>query len=216
MAVAFEIDLAHGSCVGVRFGADADLAALHPDEAAHAATLAPRVRVAWAGGRVALRAAAARVGVSLGAILATPRGAPSLPAQIAGSISHKETIAVALAARADGATRGIDVERDVVRKVDIARKILRDEELAEIAPLAPEARAREVLLRFSLKESIYKALDPYVARYVAFHEARVRPRDDGTADASLHLAKDDGAFDLELRWLRRDGLLVTTARIRRR
>jgi enterobactin synthetase component D len=220
--IAFAIDLPHGACVAVHLPArDAlvaadDVATLATEERAFADALAPNRRAAWIGGRVALRAAAARAGVSsLGAILATPRGAPLVPPELAASISHKETIAVALAARADGASLGVDVELDAPRRIDVSSRILRDEELAEIDALAADDRARAVLLRFSAKESIYQALDPFVGRYVAFKEARVTPRDDGTTLAELHLANADGEFDVDVRWLRRDGLVLTTARVRR-
>lgn len=221
--VAFAIDLPHGACVAVRlppFGTSitaADLASLAPEERAFAQALPPRRVFPWVGGRIALRAAAARAGISaLPAVLATPRGAPAIPADLAASISHKETIAVALAARADGATRGVDVELDVPRRVDVASKVLCDDELVAIDGLAGAARDSAVLLRFSAKEAIYKALDPYVGRYVSFKEARVSPHDDGSTTTSLHLANDDGEFDVDVRWLRRDGLVLTTARIGRR
>ncbi len=220
--VAFALDLPHGACVAVHLPAsgaaisDEDLARLAPEERAYARDFSPHRFAGWVGGRIALRAAAARAGIaSLGAVLATPRGAPSLPTDLAASISHKATIAVALAARADGATRGIDVELDVPRRTDVAPRVLRDEELAEIDALTGDARGSAVLLRFSAKEAIYKALDPYVARYVGFKEARVSPRDDGTASVSLDLANGEGPFDVDVRWLRRDGLIVTTARIRK-
>jgi 4'-phosphopantetheinyl transferase EntD len=212
--VAFELDLAHGACVGVTLpdAADDD-ARLRPGERARAATLSPVRRVTWIGGRVALRAAAARAGIALDDVLVTPRGAPALPAHLAGSISHKEGIAIALVAPADGAARGVDVEIERPQKIDIAKKVLRPEEIAEID--AQPDRARAVLLRFSMKESIYKALDPFVGRYVAFREARVSPRADGTVDAALFLDGDDGPFDVDVRWLERDDLLITSARIAR-
>lgn len=45
----------------------------------------------------------------------------------------------------------------------------------------------EVLLRFSLKESVYKAIHPLICQYVAFQEAEIKPLDDGTADVKLNL-----------------------------
>src|SRR5438477_297716 len=72
---------------------------LPSEERALALALAPARRATWAGGRVALRAALADLGVGAAApIGATPRGAPALPAGLAGSIGHKESVAVALAA----------------------------------------------------------------------------------------------------------------------
>ena len=45
----------------------------------------------------------------------------------------------------------------------------------------------EVLLRFSLKESIYKAMHPLICQYVGFMEAEVQPHPDGTATATFML-----------------------------
>ncbi len=44
-------------------------------------------------------------------------------------------------------------------------------ELGSLAALGIGAES-EILLRFSLKESIYKAIHPFVRRYVAFQEVR--------------------------------------------
>ena len=58
-------DLTFGVCLGVSLPADDDFtmpAALHPDEAAYARTLAPARRAGWVGGRVALRAALGALG----------------------------------------------------------------------------------------------------------------------------------------------------------
>ena len=74
-------------------------------------------------------------------------------------------------------------------------------------------RGSEVLLRFSAKEAIYKALDPYVKRYVGFREVAVTPLADGTAKVLMCLAQKEGPFDVDVRWMRTEGLIVTTARI---
>ena len=41
------------------------------------------------------------------------------------------------------------------------------------------------MLRFSLKEALYKALHPLVCRLVRFQEAEVQPYDDGTVEVNL-------------------------------
>jgi len=45
----------------------------------------------------------------------------------------------------------------------------------------------EVLLRFSLKESMYKAIHPLICQYVSFMEAEVQPLSDGTAEFLFQL-----------------------------
>jgi len=197
-----------GTCVGISLPAidgEADAfdlpPVLHPEEAAFARGLSPVRRAGWVGGRVALRAALAALGVeAVAPIRATVRGAPVLPPGVVGSVSHKSDLAVALAARATvpAATLGIDVE--VVRsfKHDIARHVLTADERAALPPEGP-ARDAEVLRLFSAKEAIYKALDPWVQRFVSFQEATVvrGPAGAGLV-ARLALAVNEGPFAVEL------------------
>jgi len=215
----FDMTLDHGRCVGIALPAgeaaiDAmALERLLPEEREMAAALGPARRRGWVGGRVAMRSALARLGKTAPPILADPRGAPLLPPGIAGSISHKNAIAVALVATEHAARVGIDVEIDPPRPRDIAAKVLRPEELAELEGLSAHARSTAVLLRFSAKEAVYKALDPYVRRYVGFLEIAVHLAEDGTADVRPYLRDGEGPFLFSVRWMKREGLLLTTARV---
>ena len=220
METLFDLELPHGRAVALAIPDEGDLEALAatllPGELPVAAAWAPARRRTWIAGRAALRVALGRSGLAAPAILGDDRGAPAMPAGILGSVSHKEHVAVALVARAvpgDHARIGIDVEIDTPLRIDIARKVLSEGEQAEIAALPDAERLAEVRLRFSAKEAIYKALDPFVRRYVGFHEVSVRPQPDGLARAALHLQPAEGPFDVEVRWLRREGLLLTTARV---
>jgi 4'-phosphopantetheinyl transferase EntD len=217
--VVFDLSLAHGRCLGVRLpGTDDEVhelaaRALADEERAFALALPGARRRTWVGGRAALRRALEVAGIEgPGCILADERGAPALPRGISGSISHKETLAVALVATSTGRV-GVDVELDRVGRVDIASHVLADDELPELAGLDDEGRSREVLLRFSVKEAIYKALDPFVRRYVAFREVSVSPRGDGTAEVRPHLPSTEGPFEVEATWRRASGLVLTTARV---
>ena len=181
-------------------------------------------RAAWVGGRVALRAALAALGVDApDAILATPRGAPLLPPGAVGSVSHKRTIAVALAARARDAARrpsGSTSRRSAPLRAGIAARVLTPDELAELCAADGPARDAAVLLRFSAKEAIYKALDPWVQRFVAFEEAVVGRAPDGTLDARLALARGEGPFSVQVLAIpgvdaAADDLIVVAARIGR-
>ncbi|HEY6475178.1 MAG TPA: 4'-phosphopantetheinyl transferase superfamily protein [Polyangia bacterium] len=226
MTMAFErlflLELPFGLCAGVSLptGDFALPAGLHPDEAAFARALPEARRAGWVGGRVALRAAfdAAKIAVP-NAILSTPRGAPLLPPDAVGSVSHKRTVAVALAAPAatPSATVGIDVEEIRPLRTDIAPRVLTPQELADL-PTAGPTRDIAVLVSFSAKEAIYKALDPWVQRFVAFDEATVNREPDGTFGARLTLARGEGPFSVEIHQARgadTDGLIVVAARIRR-
>jgi 4'-phosphopantetheinyl transferase EntD len=218
-AIAFELALDHGLCLGVwlpRAAEDADALAqgvLGAEELATAGTMTAVRRRTWIGGRVALRLALERAGIDAPPVLVDDRGAPTLPRGVGGSISHKEELAVALVAREPGGARiGVDVEGDRPRPIDISSRVLTPEELREIVSLAPADRDREVLLRFSAKEAIYKALDPFVRRYVGFHEVCVSPRADGTADVRPRWAEKT-SFAIDVRWRYVEGAIVTTARI---
>jgi len=183
------------------------------EEWAFAATLPPLRRRTWVGGRVAARIALADLAFDAPPILSTDRGAPSFPEGADGSVSHKGDIAVALVARRTEGHLGIDLEIDAPGRVDIAARVLTEGEQRELAALSAEARAREVLLRFSAKEAIYKALDPYVRRYVGFREVAVSPDANGRARVVAALAREEGPFSFDVRWERFDGLVLTTARV---
>jgi enterobactin synthetase component D len=219
--IAFDLALEHGRCVGVRIPAgDAALdalaeGALSPEERSRAAGMPGPRRRTWVGGRAAMREALARLGLVPAAVPSDDRGAPVLPAGVSGSVTHKEGLAAALVAREPLARVGVDLELDIVRSQDIATRVLTAGEIAEIAHLDTNDRAREVLLRFSAKEAVYKALDPFVRRYVGFREVAVSPREDGTALVTPGLPANEGAFVIEVRWRRFDGIVLTTARVTR-
>jgi len=218
--IAFDWGLEHGRCVGVRLPdsdeAVNDLAesALVPEEQAFASKLVALRRRSWVGGRVAMRQALTLAGIDAPAVLPDERGAPVLPAGTVGSVSHKAALAVALVAR--GSARiGVDVELDGVLRQDISSHVLTDAEAAELAAFVGTARAREVVLRFSVKEAIYKALDPFVRRYVGFKEVSVKPLPDGRAAVASHLPATEGRFAIAVRWIRWEQYVLATARVER-
>jgi phosphopantetheine--protein transferase-like protein len=214
--------LRFGACVGVALPESDDFALppeLHPDEAAYARTLAPARRAGWVGGRVAMRAALAGLGLPpAGAMLATSRGAPALPPGVAGSVSHKRELAVAIAARARGtppATLGIDVEIPRRLRHDISRHVLTPDERAALAPLDAGAREAEVLWRFAAKEAIYKALDPWVERMVSFQEVTLVRAAGGGTEVRLALTGGEGPFAVELEDAGDAALVLIAARVSR-
>ena len=219
----FLLDLPFGSCVGVALPADGPFelpVGLHPVETAFARGLPEARRAGWVGGRVALRAALAVLGAEAPEpLLSSARGAPLLPPGAVGSVSHKRAIAVALCAREaePRATVGIDVEDLRRLRTDIAPRVLTPDELAVIPSAAGPERDAAVLLRFSAKEAIYKALDPWVQRFVGFDEAIVTRDPDGALTGRLALARGEGPFAVELHDARLEsetGLILVAARVR--
>jgi 4'-phosphopantetheinyl transferase EntD len=57
----------------------------------------------------------------------------------------------------------------------------------------------EVLLRFSFKEAVFKAVNPYVRRFVDFSEAEIFPSSDGTAMIYFRL-KTGELFEYTAEW----------------
>lgn len=190
--------------------------ALHPDEVAYASKLAsPASQKSFVGGRLALRHAmncndqdddddSCR-----NAILKDAFGRPTLPLGVVGSISHKGNVAVALVANKqqpqqdelshDGQDWAIGVDLEVRQKgrQGIARRILTPNERDSLGLLLLNDNVdgdEEVLLRFSLKEAIYKAMHPLICQYVTFQEAEIRPLPDGKVDAQLNLKSGDQAL----------------------
>lgn len=193
---------------------DRVLQRLHDDESKHARDLAGFRQIDWVGGRLALRSAMRGIGRGREAVLADEHGAPTAPADVSASISHKRGLAVAIAARARHGRIGIDLEDLSPPRPGIADRVLRPEELEAVASLPPENQWTEVVLRFSFKEAIYKALNPELRRYIGFYEAQVTPDLDMTADIQLFLDGREGPFHLEGRYLWLDGRVLTMVRVR--
>ncbi len=220
--VAFHHATPHGVVTAVHIPDSPDpvpeevLARLSPAEAIHARTLKGYRQPSFVGGRLALRKACEQLGQHVSApILPDARGTPLLPAQLTGSISHKRDLAVGMVSFAAHGTLGVDLEDYGPPRLGIAEAVLRPEELAAIGSLPEARRWIAILVRFSIKESIYKALDPHVRRYVGFHEAFVEPDLQGGAQVALHLANGEGPFAVDARYEWLQGRLLTSVRLRR-
>jgi len=219
-ALAYHHAIEHGIVAAVHLPDSADpvpddvLARLHPGEASHARDLRGYRQVSFVGGRLALRLAVQQLGQQPAAVLPDQRGTPQLPPELIGSVTHKRTLAVAIVARNHGWTLGVDLEEYGPPRLGIVPKVLTPREQQAIANL-PEARQwLATLVRFSLKESVYKALDPWVRRYVSFHEAEVDPDTDGGAEIALNLANNEGPFSIRARYTWLHGRLLTSVQLR--
>ena len=186
---------------------------LHPVEAALARELKGYRQGQFAGGRLALRRACEQLGEQPPAIVRTSRGAPYVGERLVGSVSHKRTLAVGMAARPGNGTLGVDLEDYGPPRLGIAGHVLRPAEVAVLEELPEPRRWIALLIRFSVKEAIYKALDPWVNRYVAYHEAEVTPDLEGRCSVQLFLAGNEGPFDVDARYTWLHGRLVSSVRI---
>lgn len=217
----FTLDLELGRCVGIALpdhpeaAVDPARALLHPDEWRDADAFGPVRRATRIGGRLALRAALSDIGADTGApLLADDRGAPVAPAGCVASVSHKRSVAVALAARSSDPI-GVDVEILDRPRPQIAPRVLTERELRDWERLPEPERWPALLLRFSAKEALYKALDPHVRRYVGFHEVEVDATDDGALSAKLLFVPKDRPLLARGHWRRHGDLILTSFSVER-
>lgn len=132
-------------------------------------------------------------------------GRPAVPRGFVGSITHKAGLALAFAGVDAGWTAGLDSEDLSDRpRPSIAPRILRPEELHFWSNNG--ARWDDLLTAFSVKESLYKAVHPWVPRHIGFHEARVL----GSAPEML-LAGGEGAVTVRCGWERWGDRLLSYA-----
>ena len=183
-------------------------------EREHALGLNGYRQVDWVGGRLALREALVAMDRRAPPLLVDEWGAPTLPQGLSASVSHKRTLAVALLARSRFGRLGVDLEDLGPERMGIAERVLLPEEHEAVMALPEHRRWTGLVLRFSMKEAIYKALHPYVHRYVGFDEALVRPDIDCTAQVELRLKQGEGPFRIEARYLWLGGRILTMVRAR--
>lgn len=188
---------------------------LRPEERKVAQTLKGFRQIQWVGGRLAARAALRALGYKAVAVLSDPFGAPVCTDNANGhalsiSITHKRTIAIALAARAIHGSIGVDLETVEPTRPGVAAKVLTKAELHQIEQLAVDRQWAATVVRFAIKESIYKALAPTLKRYIGFTEAEVEPDVDGTATVRLDLTEGEApqSIDARYRWTEH-GVLAT-------
>ncbi|MEQ3513214.1 4'-phosphopantetheinyl transferase superfamily protein [Pseudoalteromonas sp. BZB3] len=100
---------------------------------------------------------------------------PIWPAGTFGSITHTKGIAAAIAGLQDRATGvGIDVEKLMKdsQEIKLQTHILRDDESTQFHELSKQV-THPLSVIFSAKESIYKALYPFVKKYFGFDKAKL-------------------------------------------
>jgi len=200
-----KIDTPHGRCVILELDEQDDLPRLVGGEHELAERLGPVRRRELAAGRAALRSA---LGIEA-AILPDDRGAPQLPDGWVGSISHKGLRASAIVAPSGAGFVGVDIEVAAPPRMPIEKRILTVPEQRRISD------PREVTLHFSIKEAIYKAIDPIVRRYVGFTEVELVIGAGGSVSVRI-LDPSKLPVHVEAWWQERNGVWLATARGQRR
>lgn len=190
------------------------LLTLPTEESDFARTLKGYRQVQFVGGRIAVRHAASQLRVDVPPLLPDARGAPCAPPELSISISHKSELALAMVSLTGPFKLGVDLETYGPARMNIAPKVLTKKELDDNQAIENlDARWIDILLRFSIKESIYKAIDPFVHRYVGFEEAIVSPSLEGTASVELCLKNGEGPFWVDARYEWLHGHLLTSVRL---
>jgi enterobactin synthetase component D len=206
-SIAFLHALPHGMVVGIHLPEGAEpvpgevLSRLAPQERELAETLRAYRQVQFVGGRLALAAAFGEMGARRASVLTDEHGAPTLPDGFVGSITHKSDLAVGLLARGRAGV-GIDLEDTDRSRPGVAARVLTPRELEAVESLVESRQWVDTVLRFSVKESVYKAVHPTLRRYVGFGEVEVWPGTDGN-DVVEPLAPDLARFRFAARhsWL---------------
>ena len=142
-------------------------AGLHPQERAYlnGRTMLPVREREFRIGRALAREALAQFGIADHPLLPADTREPQWPPGIVGSISHGGGVcAVAVAEDRQFLGLGIDIEE--IGRIDdsIAPTICTPEELNECFD------GRQLALRFSAKESVFKALFPSTRHFLDFHD----------------------------------------------
>jgi enterobactin synthetase component D len=120
---------------------------------------------------------------------------------LTASISHKADLALALVASDAEGLVGVDLEGDGRARMVIAPRVCRPDELTELDCLDEAARWPAVLVRFAVKEALYKAAWPRVRHFFGFHAARVALQP--ALQVTLELPPEDPilSIEAELEWL---------------
>ncbi|VEU33359.1 unnamed protein product [Pseudo-nitzschia multistriata] len=225
LATWFDVSLPEGRCIGVKTANETACfpqsppgtelepdhwirSFFHSDEIEFGMTLKQTRNSFWLG-RLAMRMALGYPGYP---IVRDYYGRPRLREGAFGSISHKKGRGVALASHSvadpglPGAIfSGVGVDLEMTSRPgrpSLAKRVLTASERESLGGIPGIAADEEVLLRFSLKEAIYKAAHPLLCQYVGFQEAEVTPLPDGTASCSwlLESGADDRIAGLTAHW----------------
>ena len=140
----------------------------------------------------------------IGPILADAHGAPNLPQHVHGSISHKDNLGVGVAIIDSSGRVGCDIERCTNSNAAmLAKRVLTDNERKSLGPIVDtdnnsevmmscdvQSIEEDIMLRFSFKEAVFKAIHPYLARQVDFDEVEVYPKAGGKAEVFFKFRKN--------------------------
>ncbi|MEO1537845.1 MAG: 4'-phosphopantetheinyl transferase [Pseudomonadota bacterium] len=179
-----------GPDVGVGKSACSGTEGLFPEERPAILRAVPKRRAEFAAGRRAARAALAEIGEPAVALPVGNHRAPIWPPGICGSISHDQGVAFAAVTRIG--SLGIDLTEAAPLPGETRRAILPHASETGLDPLSER-------VGFSAKESLFKAIFPFVGRYFGFSAARVAP-DLSSGTFRIELTETLGPFAAGTSW----------------
>jgi len=144
---------------------------LFPEEAEAVAAAVLSRRREFATGRACARAALAALDIGAMAIRVGAHREPLFPPGVVGSITHTSDICASAVCRA-GLVIGLGIDAELNRPLPegVESMLLTCAEEREVARLHSPRKAVDSLL-FSAKESLFKAMFPFLRRYAEFTEA---------------------------------------------
>ncbi|MEE2778693.1 MAG: 4'-phosphopantetheinyl transferase superfamily protein [Acidobacteriota bacterium] len=168
----------------------------------------------FAAGRVAAKAALARLGAPALPLLAGANRDPLWPLGFVGSISHCASLACAAVSKSDRyRSLGCDVEGDEPLSVGVAQRVCSERERDRMG--ADWLRAAKIV--FSAKEAFYKLQFPLTLTFLGFFDADVT-LDERNGGLEVALLRDAGTLLAGARFAGRfvvvDGYVATALSLR--
>ncbi len=105
---------------------------------------------------------------------------PRWPDGVFGSLTHTDTWCGVAVARREGLVSGLGIDMERLGSVSpaVAQRILSERELGDGSGV-------DAAVRFSAKEALYKAIYPFVRRYVGFAEVEIELRSETKFDVCI-------------------------------
>ena len=164
--------LPEGFALGVADRNSAHPYSLHPQEACFVSPRAAAKRKKeFFMGRAAAHEALRNLGKPVEPVGKGPSGAPIWPESVTGSITHKDDMALAVAAPAE-LCKAVGVDLETVAdhvSLGISRRVCRPEEIPWVFE-EPSSFDLRLKLVFSAKESVFKAVNCFNNGFVSFSD----------------------------------------------
>ena len=167
------------SCVEVINNTNSDSEfTLYPEELALTKKMSSKRLYDFSSGRYAARKLLLNYEIEKHPILIGENRAPIWPTGIIGSISHSENLCIAVISDKKALNSiGVDIESSKRINADILPLICNEEEISHIKLLEKASNINiltNAKLIFSIKESLFKCLNPLINNWIDYKEMQVK------------------------------------------